>query len=380
MKDLYEILGVDKNATTDEIKKRYRVLAKKYHPDLNPDDPESAEKFKEVTAAYEVLSNDEKRAMYDNYGTADGSGAGFNYEDIFSDLFGDAFSGFGFGGFGRANSKNAARKGADRVTYIDFDLVDTLKDNIVQIEYERTIKCKVCHGKGAEKDEDIITCPTCNGRGKVRQVYQTLLGQMQTDSTCPDCGGTGKQILHKCEHCNGTGRETIKEKMKITIPRGVKDGNVINLGEYGDEGTNGGRPGNLYAEVHVKNIYGYEIDGNNLVKDYNISFSEAALGSVKKFKTLDGEVDITIPDGTQNGEYVTIPNKGLFNFNSNKRGDIYLVFKVITPKNLTDRQKELLRELESDEDLNEPPPFSGIRRKINNIYYKIKNFFKRKFR
>ncbi|MFR9278516.1 MAG: molecular chaperone DnaJ [Ezakiella coagulans] len=380
MKNLYEVLEVEETASIDEIKKSYRRLAKKYHPDLNPDDPESAEKFKEVTAAYEVLSNQEKRTMYDNYGTTDAqAGGGFGYDDIFSDLFGDIFGGMGFGGFSSNRAASNQKPGQDRMTYIDFDLKDTLTEQSVDIEYERVENCEKCHGTGAKSEDDVEVCKTCHGRGRVRQVKQTLFGQMQTDTVCPDCNGTGKVVKEKCEECAGSGRKSKKIKKTVKIPKGVTDGVVLNLGAHGDEGVNGGRRGNLYAEIHVSNPYGYEIQDTNLVKEYKISFSEAALGTRKKFETLDGEEEIVIPEGTQNGDYITISKKGLYKYNSNTRGDIYLVFKVVTPTNLSKRQKEILRELDEENELNDPPPFSGIREKFKNIYFKIKNVIRRMF-
>ena len=380
MKNLYEVLEVEETASIDEIKKSYRRLAKKYHPDLHPDDPESAEKFKEVTAAYEVLSNQEKRTMYDNYGTTDAqAGGGFGYDDIFSDLFGDIFGGMGFGGFSSNRAASNQKPGQDRMTYIDFDLKDTLTEQSVEIEYERVENCEKCHGTGAKSEDDVEVCKTCHGRGRVRQVKQTLFGQMQTDTVCPDCNGTGKVVKEKCEECAGSGRKSKKIKKTVKIPKGVTDGVVLNLGAHGDEGVNGGRRGNLYAEIHVSNPYGYEIQDTNLVKEYKISFSEAALGTRKKFETLDGEEEIVIPEGTQNGDYITISKKGLYKYNSNTRGDIYLVFKVVTPTNLSKRQKEILRELDEENELNDPPPFSGIREKFKNIYFKIKNVIRRMF-
>lgn len=380
MKNLYEVLEVEETASIDEIKKSYRRLAKKYHPDLNPDDPESAEKFKEVTAAYEVLSNQEKRTMYDNYGTTDAqAGGGFGYDDIFSDLFGDIFGGMGFGGFSSNRAASNQKPGQDRMTYIDFDLKDTLTEQSVEIEYERVENCEKCHGTGAKSEDDVEVCKTCHGRGRVRQVKQTLFGQMQTDTVCPDCNGTGKVVKEKCEECAGSGRKSKKIKKTVKIPKGVTDGVVLNLGAHGDEGVNGGRRGNLYVEIHVRNPYGYEIQDTNLVKEYKISFSEAALGTRKKFETLDGEEEIVIPEGTQNGDYITISKKGLYKYNSNTRGDIYLVFKVVTPTNLSKRQKEILRELDEENELNDPPPFSGIREKFKNIYFKIKNVIRRMF-
>ena len=213
MKNLYEVLEVEETASIDEIKKSYRRLAKKYHPDLNPDDPESAEKFKEVTAAYEVLSNQEKRTMYDNYGTTDAqAGGGFGYDDIFSDLFGDIFGGMGFGGFSSNRAASNQKPGQDRMTYIDFDLKDTLTEQSVEIEYERVENCEKCHGTGAKSEDDVEVCKTCHGRGRVRQVKQTLFGQMQTDTVCPDCNGTGKVVKEKCEECAGSGRKSKKIK------------------------------------------------------------------------------------------------------------------------------------------------------------------------
>lgn len=318
--------------------------------------------------------------MYDNYGTTDAqAGGGFGYDDIFSDIFGDIFGGMGFGGFSSNRAASNQKPGQDRMVYIDFDLKETLTEQTVDIEYDRVEDCEKCHGTGAKSKDDVEVCKTCQGRGRVRQVKQTLFGQMQTDTVCPDCNGTGKVVKEKCEECGGSGRKSKKIKKSVKIPKGVTDGIVLNLGAYGDDGINGGRRGNLYAEIHVRNPYGYEIQDTNLVKEYKISFSEAALGTRKKFETLDGEEEIVIPEGTQNGDYITISKKGLYKYNSNTRGDMYLVFKVVTPTNLSKRQKEILRELDEDNELNDPPPFSGIRSKFKNIYFKIKNAIRRMF-
>ncbi|MCI5675755.1 MAG: J domain-containing protein [Ezakiella sp.] len=376
MRDLYEILEVNRDATQDEIKSNYRKLAKKYHPDLNGGDEEAQEKFKEISAAYEVLSDPEKRAMYDNYGSTDvNMGSNMGFEDIFGDIFGN----FGFGDFFGGSSRRARDNrvnGKDIRVDITINLSETLNDIKKEFSYNRVVKCDSCGGSGAKSEHDVKTCPTCKGSGRVRKVQQSLFGMVETETTCSTCGGKGQIIENPCEKCSGKGRVKIKETRKVTIKRGIKDANMLNLGPYGDEGLNGGTNGNLYLFVNVNNDILYEVRDNDLIKEYKITFPEAALGFKRDYETLDGVEEIVINPGTQNDHVIKIKNRGLYRYGSDARGDIYLVIKVVTPTNLSEKQKELLREFDENVELNEPPPLHGIKNKIKLFWSNMKNKIK----
>lgn len=368
MKDLYEILEVDRNATADEIKQSYRRLAKKYHPDLNPGDHEAQEKFKEISSAYEVLGNEEKRRLYDTYGTTDTNA---QFSGGFEDIFGDIFDIFG-GTSSRRNAK-APRPGDDIRVDLTINLEDTLKDYEVEIDFEREVKCSSCNGTGAKDETKVKKCSNCNGTGTVYTVKNSFFGQVRTQHECGACRGKGVIIEEPCKHCHGTGR--IKERVKkiITIPRGIQDGNYFSIGNIGNDGYNNGPRGEVYIVVNVLNKTGFKIENYNLIKYLEISFPEAALGNKRKIKTLDDTVEVVIPEGTQYDDVLKIPNKGLYRYNSNSRGDLYIVFKIKTPTKMTSKQRELLKDFTEGENLEEPPPVKSI---INKIKFFIRRLFK----
>lgn len=375
MRDLYEILEVDNTATQEEIKMNYRRLAKKYHPDLNGGDHDAQEKFKEISAAYEVLGDESKRQMYDRYGTTDGNysaGAG-GFEDIFSEIFNN-FGDFFGGGFGSTGQRNYARTGDDARVDVTIKLSETISEKEIDFSYNRIVNCEVCDGTGAKNPDDVETCSHCNGRGRVRKVSQTMFGMVQSEVECPHCKGKGKIIKEPCEKCSGHGRYRKKENKNFTVKQGIKDGNIINMGPYGDEGINGGQAGNLYLVFHVINDTVFDVQGNDLVCEFNITFVDAALGAIKQIKDIEGNyIDIEIPEGTQNDYVLKISNKGLYQYDSKSRGDMYVVIKVKTPTKLSHKQRKLLEEFYGDGEKEDPHPAKKPKFRMKYIFQKIKN-------
>lgn len=381
MRDLYEVLEVERTASQEEIKTSYRRLAKKYHPDLNDGDLEAQEKFKEVSAAYEVLGDESKRRMYDNYGTTDGSGgfSGGGFEDIFSDIFNN-FGDFFGDGFSYGRTRSNAQDGNDARVDITVKLSETLQDKEVSFTYNRIVNCDECDGSGAESSKDVEVCPECNGSGRVFSTRQTMFGMVQTEGECPKCHGKGKVIKNPCKKCKGNGRLKKKVEKTVTIKRGIQDGNIINVGPFGDEGINGGRDGNLYLVIHVINDTNFEIDNYDVITEYDTTFVDAALGANKKINNIDGEIEtIEIPEGTQNDYVIKINSKGLYRYDSDYRGDMYIVIKVKTPTKLTDKQRELLEEFYVD-DNDEPRPARPRGYKLKYWFSKLKNKIKNSMR
>ena len=354
-RDYYEVLGVQKSAGEDEIKKAYRSLAKKYHPDMNPGDKDAEVKFKEVNQAYAVLSDSEKRSKYDRFGHAafdpsaggggyggfgDFSGADFDFGDIFSSFFG------GGGGGGSSYSRqNMPIDGDDigaRVT-ISFD--EAAFGTKKEVNFARIETCVDCGGKGAKSDSDIETCKDCRGTGRVSVRQQTILGYMQTQRTCQSCRGAGKIIKNPCSNCNGKGRVKINKKLEVTIPAGIDDRQNIVLRGQGSAGTNGGSNGDLIIEIRVKEDKIFERNGNNIYCEVPISFAEAALGAEIDVPSLGGGTEkYKIPEGTQSGTSFTLRGKGISDINTKRPGDLIITVAVETPKNLNSEQKKLLSE------------------------------------
>lgn len=346
MKDYYEILGVSRNATEKEIKKAYRRLARKYHPDVNPS-KDAEEKFKEISEAYEVLMDKNKRAQYDRFGRYDFRG-GFDWsnfthfsdvEDIFGrDIFSDFFKGFeDF--FGRRERRT---KGRDIRVDLEIDLEDAAFGKKVDIEVPRKEVCRQCSGTGAKDSSSIKACPHCNGTGQIRNVRRTAFGQMINITTCSKCGGKGKIVTEKCRDCNGTGTVFRKRRITVKIPAGVENGSTLRLA---GEGEPGDVMGDLYVVVRVKPHKFFKRENNNIVYVAEISFPQAVLGATIKVPTLYGNEELKIPAGTQNGEIFTLKGKGIPNINGFSRGDEIVKIKVKVPKKLTDEQKELVRKL-----------------------------------
>ena len=370
-RDYYEVLGVDRNASDDDLKKAFRKLAKKYHPDANPDNKEEAEKkFKEVNEAYEVLSDPQKRSMYDRFGfnapgNSEPGGGGFysSYTsgfDGFSDFgdfgdLGDIFSSFFGGGSSRSRSTNRVRRGADLKVSISITFEEAFSGVQKEISINRNEKCSSCSGTGAKAGTKAERCSVCNGTGKIRQVVTTPFGQMQTAKTCDTCSGTGKVIKEPCPNCRGKGQIRKVVKLKVKIPEGIDDGQTIVLKGEGEPGSNGGINGDLYIVVRLKKHNIYSRKAEHVLCDIPITFTQATLGADIKIPMVDGTTEIyKIPEGTQTGTKFTIRNRGFKSVNGNWRGDFVFTVIVQTPKKLTAEQRRILLELSKT--MNEQPP------------------------
>lgn len=347
-KDYYEVLGLQKGASDDEIKKAFRKLAIKYHPDKNQGNEEAEAKFKEINEAYQVLSDPEKKARYDQFGTADFDGSGFGAGGFgggfdFSDMggFGDIFESF-FGGGGSSRRRNGPVKGAD----IEYSLNLTFEEAIFGVEKEITINrsenCEDCRGTGAKAGTSPKTCPVCNGVGQVRVQRQTPLGNFVSTSTCDKCGGKGTVVDSPCPTCAGRGKTRKSRKINVKIPAGVDTGNVMPLRGQGEHGSNDGPPGDLYIRINVARSSKFDRRGNDIFIDTHISMGKATLGTEITVPTVDGDVKYTIPAGTQSGTMFRLKGKGVPRVNSSGRGDQYVKVIVDIPKNLTAKQKEAL--------------------------------------
>ena len=355
-RDYYEVLGVSKTASADEIRQAYRKLAKKYHPDVNKE-AGAEEKFKEVQEAYDVLKDDQKRAAYDRFGHAafdqtagqnpfnGGFGGGFSggFQDV--DL-GDIFSSFFGGGSSRTRSANGPQRGDDSLTRVKISFMDAIngKDITLKVTYDEP--CAHCHGTGADSPSDIHTCHTCGGSGYVRSQRQTILGTMETQSPCPTCGGTGKEVTTKCHVCGGSGYSRVKTDLKVKIPAGINNGQQIRIPGKGNRGLNGGTNGDLFIEVVVAEHEFFVRDGSNIHLKVPLSFMEAALGTEIDVPTVYGDVKMKIPAGTQPGTVLRLKGKGVKDLRGSV-GDQYVELEVKTPTNLSKKQKDLLEQLKN---------------------------------
>ncbi|MEW9898901.1 molecular chaperone DnaJ [Chitinivorax sp. PXF-14] len=371
-KDYYEVLGLNRDVSEDDIKKAYRKLAMKYHPDRNPDNPQAEEKFKEAKEAYEILSDDQKRAAYDQYGHAGvdpqagmggGGGQGFGgFADAFGDIFGDIFGG-GRGGGGRSN----VYRGADLRYNLEITLEEAARGCEKQIRIPTMEECGTCHGSGAKPGTQAKTCSTCGGHGQVRMQQ----GFFSIQQACPTCHGTGKVIPDPCNTCHGAGRVKSHKTLSVKIPAGIDEGDRIRLAGEGEHGTNGGPNGDLYVQMHIKEHAVFQRDGVDLHCEMPISFSTAALGGEIEIPTLDGAAKIKIPAETQSGKVFRLRGKGIKPVRGSIPGDLMCHVVVETPVNLTSRQKELLREFEeisqSDSAVHNPRAKSWMD--------KVKDFF-----
>ncbi|MBE6687422.1 MAG: molecular chaperone DnaJ [Ruminococcaceae bacterium] len=354
-RDYYEVLGISKGASEDEIKKAYRKMAKQYHPDLHPGDKEAEANFKEVNEAYSVLSDSEKKARYDqfghagvdpSYGAGDGGfGGGFGgfdfggfggFGDIFSDIFGT--------GGGSARTRNGPVRGQDVTVEVTISFEESAFGCKKEINYKKIEKCPDCSGSGAKKGTQPETCSACHGTGTVRVTQRTPLGVMQSTRQCDQCRGTGKIIKEPCDNCRGTGYIRVAKKIDVSIPQGISDGQRISLRGLGDDGRNGGPSGDLLIYVNVRSHSVFERSGNNIYCDIPITFAEAALGAEITVPTLEGDTKYVIPEGTQPGSTFRLRGKGMPNVNNPKyKGDLEFTVVIEVPKNLDSKQKELLR-------------------------------------
>ncbi len=348
-RDLYEVLGVNRDANDDEIKKAYRRLAMKHHPDRNPDNPKSEEAFKEAKHAYEVLSDAQKRAAYDQYGHAGvdpqagmggAGGAGMGgFADAFGDIFGDIFGAGRGGGGGRSN----VYRGADLRYNLEITLEEAARGADKMIRIPTTVECDTCHGSGAKKGTEPKVCPTCGGAGQVRMQQ----GFFSIQQTCPKCHGSGRHIPNPCPDCAGAGRSKKHKTLEVKIPAGIDEGMRLRHSGHGEPGVNGGPPGDLYVEIHIKAHTVFQRDNDDLHCEMPISFATAALGGEIEIPTLDGVAKIRVPSETQSGKVFRLRGKGIKGVRSHAAGDLMCHVVVETPVNLTERQKELLRELET---------------------------------
>ena len=369
-RDYYEILGVSKTASDEEIKRAFRVLAKKYHPDVNKEEG-AAEKFKEIGEAYSVLSDKNKRAQYDQFGHAafDGAqgGAGFdmgdiNLDDILSNLFGGGFGGFGgsFSGFGGSRSRNRARRGEDMLMHIKLTFDEAVSGCKKDIKVNVNATCNHCHGKGGFKE---TTCGTCGGTGVIIEKQSTLFGMMQTQKTCPTCRGEGKSFSDICKECGGAGRVTSPKVLTVNVPAGIDTGNQLRLSGKGGAGINGGENGDIYLEFIVEEHSYFERHDEDIYLELPITVTDAILGCKKEIPTLTGTGIIEIKPGTQNYTKLKLKGKGIKNDSTKTIGDMYVVVNVIIPTKLTKKQKDLFKEL-ADTDLETEPEFKEFKKSL----------------
>lgn len=340
-RDYYEILGVSRNATDEEIKRAFRRLAFQYHPDHNKQ-PGAEEKFKEINEAYEVLSDPEKRANYNRYGHVATQGwTGFEGFDFSG--FGDIFEAF-FGG-ATTTANRTPKRGADLQTRLNISFEEAVFGGEREVEIERIEVCSLCHGLGSQPGTNPHKCPNCNGAGQVRRTQQSIFGRFVNITPCPRCSGQGTVITHPCSQCKGTGRHKVKRKLVVNIPAGVDEGHQLRLTGEGEAGLYGGAPGNLYINLSVRPHKFFERHGDNIIYQLPINFAQAALGAEIKVPTLDGRAGLRIEPGTQNGKVFRLKGKGVPRLDGKGRGDELVVIRVVTPQSLDEKQRRLFEEL-----------------------------------
>lgn len=356
-RDYYEVLGVQKGASEDEIKKAFKKQARKYHPDLHPNDKECEEKFKELNKAYEVLSDSEKRQRYDQFGHAGvdpnyggggfsgGGFSGFGGGDIFEDLFGGIFGGGGRSS-ARANA-NAPRRGQDITSNVNISFMEACEGKKQEVKLNRMEKCTECGGTGAAAGSSPQTCPDCNGMGTVKVTQRTPFGMISSSKTCSRCGGKGTVISNPCKKCGGTARVRVSKTISVDIPAGIDDGQILRIAGQGDGGLNGGPSGDLNVVVSVRPHPLFERNGSDVHCEIPITYTQAVLGDEITVPTIDGNVKYTISEGTQTGTVFRLKGKGIKRLRRNDRGDQYVKVNIEVPKNLSKKQKELLRSYEA---------------------------------
>ena len=381
-RDYYEVLGVERSANEDEIKKAYRKAAIKYHPDKNPGDKDAEEKFKEAAEAYDVLSNPDKRARYDRFGHdgmsgggfggSGGFGGGFSMEDIFSQ-FGDIFGGHfgGFGGFGGGQRGQRVNRGTDLRVKVKLTLSEIVNGTVKKLKINKNVTCQSCGGSGAKDEHSHSTCSTCNGSGYVTRVVNTFFGQTQTTQPCPTCGGEGKVITTPCDKCHGEGYVKGEEIVEIKIPAGVTDGIQMSVSGKGNAARHGGVNGNLL--VLIEEIPDKELvrDGNDLIYNLEISIPQAVLGTSIEIPAVDGRVKIKIDPGTQTGKVLRLKGKGIPDINGYGRGDLLAIINVFIPKNISSDEKQLMEKLSKSSNFTPEKDKQEL-----NIFDRMRNFFR----
>ncbi len=380
-RDYYEVLGVDKNADDATIKKAYRQLAKKYHPDMNPGDAEAEKKFKEASEAYAVLSDPDKKRQYDQFGHAAfeggmGGGGGFDFSgmdmgDIFGDIFGDLFG----GGRRRSSASNGPMKGANLRAAVRITFEEAAFGCEKEIEITLKDECQTCHTTGAKPGTSPETCPKCGGKGKVVYTQQSFLGVVQNVQTCPECRGTGKIIKDKCPDCNGSGYIAKRKKIKVSIPAGIDNGQSVRIRDRGEPGTNGGPRGDLLVEINVSRHPIFQRQDMNVYSTAPISFAQAALGGEVRINTIDGDILYDVKPGTQTDTRIRLKGKGIPSLrNSSIRGDHYVTLVVQVPTSLNAEAKEALRAFDevSGQSLKKQNGAAGTEKKKKGFMGKIK--------
>jgi molecular chaperone DnaJ len=380
-RDYYDILGVKKGASKEELKKAYRKVALKYHPDRNPDDKAAEAKFKEAAEAYEVLSDDQKRSRYDQFGHAGvngqggfgGGGAGFgNMEDIFSqfsDIFGGGFSG---GGRGGRQQQTRGQRGSNLRIKVSLTLEEINEGAVKKIKVKKYVGCKTCDGSGAKDKNSVKTCHTCNGSGYVRRVQQTFLGQMQTTAACPTCHGSGEMITNKCTTCKGDGRVYGEEMIQLEIPAGVSEGMQLSMNGKGNAGQNGGPAGDLLINIREKEHPHFTRDGSNVLYELDVNFADAALGTSVEVPTLDGKVKINLPQGTPSGKIFRLRGKGLPSIQSYGKGDQLIHVNIWVPTTITAEERKALEIMRKSKNFQ---PTEADKKQRKGLFDKMKDFF-----
>lgn len=375
-RDFYDVLDISRDASDAEIKKAYRKLSKKYHPDINKE-PEADAKFKEVTEAYEVLSDSQKRAAYDQYGHAandpgfggggfgggfGGGAGGFGFDDIFDSFFG--------GASGQSRRPNAPQRGNDLQYRVKVAFEDAIFGKETTIKYKRKEECHTCHGSGAKEGTEPVTCSNCHGTGATQVERNTPFGRVMTQAACPVCSGTGKEIKEKCTTCYGAGIESVDHSVKVTIPAGIEDDQQMRLSGQGEAGKNGGPYGDLYVVFQVEPSDKFERDGTEIYFELPITFAQAALGDEIKVPTVHGAVKLKVPAGTQTGTTFRLRGKGAPSVRGTYQGDQHVTVKVITPTKITDKQKDLFKELAKELGQNVKGHDGGFFDKMKDIFDK----------
>jgi molecular chaperone DnaJ len=376
-RDYYEILGIDRSAPQEEIKKAYRKLAIKYHPDKNPDDPSCEDKFKEAAEAYEVLSNPEKKQRYDQFGHQGVNGGGYgghgmSMDDIFSQ-FGDIFGGTAFEGFfggGGGSRGRATKRGSNLRIKLKLTLDEIATGAEKKIKVKRYIACQECSGNGSKNGTSLQNCSTCQGSGQVRKVVNTMLGQMVSTSTCPACHGEGSTISHKCSACQGEGRVLNEEVISIKVPSGVAEGMQLSMSGKGNAPSRGGIPGDLLIVIEEIEHEILKRDGNNIVYDQYVSFIDAVLGATLEVPTIEGKVKIKIDPGTQSGKILRLKGKGIKDLNGHQKGDQLIYINVWTPQELSKDEADILLKFKGSKNFQPNPG-----KHDKGFFEKMKEFF-----